>query len=463
VRRKITTPEQQPFTWLIPSAINLPRILAKHPPAFSYKIDHFYYLLHVICDKMNFFNPSDKTKWVHLQATKLQDFNDNYKQYLDYLEERNIIIINPSYLKEKYAKGYRISGRYYSGIPVEIPISNNHVLRKKVKKLKQAKAKQLQQADKTHPYLTKWMNSKLVIDKEGALREIDRLYPKNKPTYFHKGKWCSTRRARFKAHRAVIKLHKQEFSYKVDDNIGRYHSDLTCLNKDLRKYLSYFGKRLVSMDIRNSQPLISGILLAKAFYEPGETFNIHSIPSINSLIKHKSRSLSSILSSAYYIMLGESAESPARREFKQYLELVQSGKFYEEMHKLLYPEESFDRARMKETMFIIFFADNRHGPKLRKLEAPFRAKFPNVYNIFRALKRQNKRILSHILQRTESKLMIETVARRIGEEHPDMPIFPVHDSIATYPEHADYVEGVIMEEMKKLTGLNARIGREHWS
>jgi hypothetical protein len=44
-----------------------------------------------------------------------------------------------------------------------------------------------------------------------------------------------------------------------------------------------------------------------------------------------------------------------------------------------------------------------------------------------------------------------------------MPIFPLHDSIATYPEHADYVESVIKEEMKKLTGLTANIGREQWS
>jgi hypothetical protein len=161
-------------------------------------------------------------------------------------------------------------------------------------------------------------------------------------------------------------------------------------------------------------------------------------------------------------MLGEPAESPARREFEQYLELVQSGNFYEEMHKLLYPGEPFDRARMKETIFIMFFADNRHGPQLRKLEAPFKAKFPHVYELFKLLKRKNKRILSHILQRTESKLMIEMVTRRIGDEHPEIPIFPIHDSVATYPEYADYVEGVIKEELKKLTGLNACIEREDW-
>jgi hypothetical protein len=58
------------------------------------------------------------------------------------------------------------------------------------------------------------------------------------------------------------------------------------------------------------------------------------------------------------------------------------------MSELLYPGQPFDRAKMKETIFIIFFADNRHGPKLRKLEAPFRAKFPHVYEVFSLLKKQ---------------------------------------------------------------------------
>jgi hypothetical protein len=218
------------------------------------------------------------------------------------------------------------------------------------------------------------MNPKLVIDKDGALREIDRLYPKNQTRYFHKGKWHSIKRARFKAHRAIAKLAKQDFTYKVDGNIGRFHSDLTCLKKDLRKYLTYFGRKLVSLDITNSQPLNSGILVNSSFYEPEGTFNIYYIPSLNSLI-NKSYSLSSILPSAYYIMLRECAESPARREFELYLELVQGGQFNEEMSKLLYPGAPFDRARMKETIFIIFLLTTATAQSCASLKPLLRRSF----------------------------------------------------------------------------------------
>ncbi len=44
-----------------------------------------------------------------------------------------------------------------------------------------------------------------------------------------------------------------------------------------------------------------------------------------------------------------------------------------------------------------------------------------------------------------------------------MPIFTVHDSIATTIGNEDYVEGVMKEEIKLLTGLEASINRELWS
>jgi hypothetical protein len=411
---------------------------------------------------MDYLDQSDETKWVHLLATRLKKFNNNYKRYLHYLEEQDILIINPSYLKSKYTKGYRIAPEYYDGEPVRIPIENDWIIRQKVIKLKQEHIKKLQKTEKECPHLTKWFNPKLVIDKEGALRQIDRLYPIKQSSSVNRRIALNPKDGRFKALRAVERLANREFYYKVDENIGRLHTNFTNIKKELRSFIKYDGKRLVNLDLKNSQPLFSGMLLRKAFYEDGETFNIHSIPNLNTLLKTKSDSISSILSSAYYIMLGVSAESPAWREFEQYLDIVQSGRFYEEMHELLYPNEPFDRARMKETIFIMFFADNRHGPELRKLEAPFKAKFPTVYSIFSALKRKNKRILSHILQRTESKLIIEIVTRRIAAENPHIPLFTIHDSIATTEEHVEYVEGVIKEEMKKLTGLNACIGREEW-
>lgn len=95
--------------WLIPSAIDLPMLLEKYPPAFKYNIHHFYYLIDTICDKMDFLDVNDEKQWVHLSTVKLQKFKKDYRQYLDYLEKRGIITINPSYRNGEHCKGYKIA------------------------------------------------------------------------------------------------------------------------------------------------------------------------------------------------------------------------------------------------------------------------------------------------------------------------------------------------------------------
>jgi hypothetical protein len=162
-------------------------------------------------------------------------------------------------------------------------------------------------------------------------------------------------------------------------------------------------------------------------------------------------------------MLCPLSQNEVRAEFKEYLRIVQSGRFYEEVSELLFPDEEVSRDKVKEIVFTLFFADNRHGPKLRQTEKPFKERFPNVYKVFSLLKRHNKTILSHILQRVESRLIIETITRRIATERPELPLFTVHDSIATTVGNEAYVEGVMKDEIRKLTGLKACIGREHWS
>jgi hypothetical protein len=320
-------------------------------------------------------------------------------------------------------------------------------------------------ADAGHQHLNKWFNEKLCIDEAGALKEIDVLYPTKVNTGIVRGKIIrDPYDGRFKALRAVKRLAENDFYHHVDSNIGRLHSNLTCLKKDLRKYLTYNGKRLVNLDIRNSQPLISGILLNPAFYQSEACFSLFSIPSLQQLLNNKHKNINNIAATIHStIMLCPLSQNEVQAEFREYLRIVQSGRFYEEVSEILFPDEEVSRDKIKEIVFTLFFADNRHGPKLRQTEKPFKERFSNVYKVFSLLKRHNKTILSHILQRVESRLIIETITRRIATERPELPLFTVHDSIATTVGNEAYVEGVMKDEIRKLTGLKACIGREHWS
>jgi hypothetical protein len=52
----------------------------------------------------------------------------------------------------------------------------------------------------------------------------------------------------------------------VDPNVHRFHSNLTCMKSIYRNLLTYDGQKLVSIDIKNSQPYLSTKLLDPKFW-----------------------------------------------------------------------------------------------------------------------------------------------------------------------------------------------------
>ena len=88
--------------------------------------------------------------------------------------------------------------------------------------------------------------------------------------------------------------------------------------------------------------------------------------------------------------------------------------------------------------------------------------FPSVTRIFKFLKKDDYVLLSHIMQRLESTVIIEVVAKRIAAEKPNLPIFTVHDSISTIPSEVEYVKQLIKAEFNKYLGVAPKLGVERW-
>ena len=61
-----------------------------------------------------------------------------------------------------------------------------------------------------------------------------------------------------------------------------------------------------------------------------------------------------------------------------------------------------------------------------------------------------------------SEIIIERVTKRISLEKPELPIFTIHDSVATTQGDEKYVSSVITEEVKQATGLDVKLGFEYW-
>lgn len=446
--------------WEIPSSIDLEGFLTKYPPSFPYKIDKFYYIIEYLSKGMDFEDLDNNEGFINLNAQKLQRALHDYKKYLDYLVGKHFIRTDMNYIVGEKSKGYLINKYTYHKATVQlVPIKDFVFRRNRTKEVNIVKAELKVTATKYH-YLTKWFNEKLKIDVENATNKAEELFPeqtgaikgtkKGKPSIWHK---------RYKAISAINKIANQEFYYSVDDNVGRFHSNLTNIKRELRNYITYDGQKLLNIDIRNSQPLFSLLLLQESFYTKNEgQFTIYNLPHSLPFLSSSNQSYLATL-----IMIVKVFKTIDFQSIEEYISMINSGEFYKKISELVYPDNAFDKQKIKEMIFTVFFSNNKFiGQVEAKPKSDFKAAFPSVYEIFRQLKVKNHTALAHILQRIESEIIVQRVAKRIASERPELPIFTIHDSVATTEGNEDYVAAVIKEEVFNMTGLNVMLGIERW-
>ncbi len=452
----------QSMCWVIPGSIDMEGILKKSPPDFKYKIDYFYYIIDTITEASDLEDLDNNAGFVNLEAKRLQAFNHNYGKYIEYLLGK--VIRRDGYIVGKKSFGYCISVKHAEAGLQAIPIKD-FIARKNLKQEYAEKKKSSGIKGKKYDYLTKWFNSQLKIDGEKARGKVEELFPPLTGAIrgTKKGKPSRTSK-RYKSLVAIEKFEKQQFYNSVDVNIGRFHSNIANIKKELRQFITYNGQQLVNVDIKNSQPLFSTILLTRGFYNnSSKTINIYNIPSVLPLINNTTNINKTITIIDHYIMIVESSESINGKGFQKYIDLVNSDDFYRRMASIIAPNKPYDKAEMKTMMFMVFFSSNRFiGQPQAHFKRLFKANFPEVYEVFVKLKRKNHAALSHVLQRIESTVIVERSAKRIGEEQPNLPIFTVHDSIATIKGNEEYVSQIIQEEIYDYAGVKAQIGFELW-
>ena len=102
---------------------------------------------------------------------------------------------------------------------------------------------------------------------------------------------------------------------------------------------------------------------------------------------------------------------------------------------------------------------NDDGSDTSSVMKRFERTYPSVFDVMTALKKDNHRRLSWILQNQEARLFIGRICGRLVREAPEIPVVTVHDSIMTTSSHFETVKAVAMEEFAKL-GLRPTFKRE---
>lgn len=247
---------------------------------------------------------------------------------------------------------------------------------------------------------------------------------------------------------SATRISNKDIFYSVDDTSGRFHSNVTNMAKGIRSYLRINGKPLVNLDIKNSQPYLSIILLT----DPRK---------VSSLAKNTD--LSSTL---------ENLKVSKSKDVKKYISLVVNGELYEFlMEEFSKAGLMLNRNETKSQVLRILFAKNRM-PKdevNRNARKVFISNFSTVHRIFSKIRGNNKgdkflnfKRFAILLQTIEAHLMLDVIVKRISKELPGTVIMTIHDSILTVTgiDNTEGIKQIMVEELTKFVGYEPRIAIE---
>lgn len=261
----------------------------------------------------------------------------------------------------------------------------------------------------------------------------------------------------------------------------RLHSLLSNTKKELRTLYMYDGKPLVSVDLKASQPYLLTYLLNPKNWEKEVRALMPELYPQLSGIRNK-KQLSSILN----LSLFSKTQYSKGLHGNSFSEVSWNEDFYnllvkkaqEEGEANLFP----DRNTVKEKMMMILYDDGWYKDNAPDFEL-FSKWYPReaeLIKFFKELSRKAKKSLKDkgiknkrdfdkitnflpiLLQRLESKLMLEKVCPAIANELPNAPLLTVHDCILTTAEYTDGVRLIMERELTKIIGIPPGIKVEEY-
>lgn len=479
LKKRLTIPEK--FT------NDLEECIKKNPTPLDFKISHAQLFVHYIITaptKRNSYLTADGYTLLNHDLLKKKGISKP-AVIKDYLIKNNFIYCDDIYFKnyivdnkpKSKSLGYKLSVKYDFDV-TSVWSEDKNINKKNNIKIRYKKPHN----SGVHPHLAKFLN-KTTLDFEGIKNEIwSRVIYDNGQGEIGQAK--KSNEINFKTNTSIkfaSAIHKLEclkhdpYYDHVDPKGKRLHTPYTNMPKYFRKYISFNGKKLISLDIKNSQPYFSLALFKNLYF--GEVFlpfinnnhiNLHHIIQNN----HNTHLLPYITQKINKVT--------NNKDVKLFFDLVTSGKFYEYLEdkvktsdnpiirNFLGPKSS--RKELKSIVFVVLFSDNRfinsptrNGHQGSELKELFRSLFPNVYEIFRTIKKSQKENLALLLQNIEAYSILNLITKRISKERPDLFMLTIHDSIVTTVGNEDYVKRIMEEELIKIVGVVPEIDLELWS
>ena len=212
------------------------------------------------------------------------------------------------------------------------------------------------------------------------------------------------------------------------------------------------------------------------------TGNSEHLFNVNSYTLHKSgNTTESILLNEFFSLsmflkcrdeaLVNKLVNKLQEEAEQFSKLTSRGTLYEGYQDLVLATtgRSIDRRQAKDSMCQTLFSSNSfYRQPEAEAKREFSKVFPAIMEFVKLLKTGMRSEDPHarlpkLLQAIEAEIILNRIGSGIERERPEMPLIPLHDGLFTIDKHANYLTGVMEEELFKAIGRRPTIRQEEWS
>ena len=424
--------------------------------------------------------------YVPINSKLIRNAFKDYHPYLDYLIRTGVLCTDGQYIQGEKSKGYKFTEQYAN---VLLKRYDYPAFQGKVEAIPQEVYSEengtfiTNTISKDYPYLSHWyLTQKLHIDKQAAISYAQDLMQYKlrqgiQSWDINKDKTngsATVRKHPLSQYQAALyninSIDIGDYKVSIDTHVHRLHSAITNIQKDYRNFLTYDGQALASIDIKNSQPYLACALLNPMFWHVNNELSL----SLYSLPEDIQRSITSV---ALPLEMEKFFDKHSNDDFTPYKEVVANGRMYETIVEICqsHLQNPISRDEAKVLMFHLLFSSNQgkhDNATINHMKHIFSIElFPPIAQLFKIIKHRYKGIpakkqhnrLACLLQSIESEIILHRCCKRIWEEYNhQVPVFTIHDSIATTVEFVEYVKTIMEEELTKAIGITPTLEIEQW-
>lgn len=395
--------------------------------------------------------------YVPINSSVLRNYFKDYFSYLDYLLRTGVLITDGIAFKGEKSYGYKFSPEYENQPMVKytyLAARNVHPEPVLEERFNRHTGKFEHNPLLDYPYLSYWYKQMKL-----GINPAAEDFAWHRRTIAYRGSSNKDPQAQYQSALCnIIALENKEYKAQIDSNVHRLHSAITNMQKDYRNFLKYDGQELTAIDISNSQPFLLCILFNPDFWDRDSDAYIN--------IGHLPENIQKLFRPSLVSEIKKHIAATSVTEFQEYIREASAGNLYEFMQSEINNPE-IDRSRVKTMILITFFSDNRYISQKTEdaaLKRRFRALFPKIYELIALCKRSRKNRFACLLQSVESEIILHRCCKRIWDEGGHkIPVFTIHDSIATTAENVGFVRNIMNEELTKAAGVHPSFKTELWS